>query len=561
MPNLILQSVLVLFLIPTLANAAEEPTFVRGSLLLSALPNEAAPFLEPSANGSFKAKLSRVREACHVLTDRNITQHRGITLAKKKKAISRHTKLVCEEIERSLDENRVLTVFELDRVIELLLLENSFLERSKADARGVTLTDKLRMFIADATSDLWLSVSRDNPKSREAANWGQDKLNALSGKQISELDPSASPFWQSPGAQPEKRFDNLAKAKKTKFKGGILLFTEVSADGSSPKITARETTGEDEWSIKWGDEVHTDIIGSRLFAALGYDVDHPYFASGEDFILIFSEPSLPVHDNESLLHAISEKYKISLKPWIHSAGAVTPEMIDKRPLLSPYKGKAFVRFKESAIEGRPDKVKRLGPFGSAFAGNSRRRELRGSVIPHLWIGNWDTREENTLLTTVNVGDLRYRLSGIFSDLGTSLGVRVNVLPPDFRVGLPNSFSWNLVEASLPGSVRFNAHINSLSKPFAQATYADMRWAVRLLAQVKAPAIQAALKASGLPPEIQTIYFHKLASRRAQLLKAFEVADPQPIPFDRRLRIERGGFVVVENGELLKELDTASHPEG
>ena len=46
---------------------------------------------------------------------------------------------------------------------------------------------------------------------------------------------------------------------------------------------------DNKWSLKWGDEVHTDILGSHIFAALGYDVDHPYYYGENKLTLVFDD--------------------------------------------------------------------------------------------------------------------------------------------------------------------------------------------------------------------------------------------------------------------------------
>ena len=50
-----------------------------------------------------------------------------------------------------------------------------------------------------------------------------------------------------------------------------VIFKELSHTGSAPKIRTYDLDLDDEWSLKWGDEVHTDVAASRIFAAIGYD--------------------------------------------------------------------------------------------------------------------------------------------------------------------------------------------------------------------------------------------------------------------------------------------------
>src|SRR6188472_3786469 len=46
-------------------------------------------------------------------------------------------------------------------------------------------------------------------------------------------------------------------------------FVEEHDTGSQPCVSVRDARGR-EWRVKWGQEVHTEVFGTRLAWALGY---------------------------------------------------------------------------------------------------------------------------------------------------------------------------------------------------------------------------------------------------------------------------------------------------
>jgi hypothetical protein len=52
----------------------------------------------------------------------------------------------------------------------------------------------------------------------------------------------------------------------------------------------------------------------------------------------------------------------------------------------------------------------------------------------------------------------------------------------------------------------------------------------------------------------------LVSRRASILKAFDIVDPHPIAYDRKLTIVVDGVEVVKNGKLKVALKPKENPE-
>lgn len=549
MKSAVLLFLFVNFLAPdsSLAQTERMLPIERGSLLL----NEHPPLLDSFVNDGH-INLKYVRTIGHFLTDNDITVYKKAAISGRSKATIRHIKHLIEKQEEGFQDNLLVNDETREIYYELYLFNESLKQKSLANAQTkMSFNDKINMELHSIKSKRGFRY-KNSITDHEAKNINKNNL---------QEDPKDSPFWhQSVKQVPlDKRFAQLARAKKIKAKKEmVVLFDKSSLSGSAPKINVLDLDLDNKWSLKWGDEVHTDVVGSHIFAALGFDVDHPYYYEENKLTLIFDELK-EIKNKEELKIKIKEIYNIDLEPFITTYGTVTIQMTKELADLQPYVGKQYVRFKKCVLEARPDRVKRMGSFLPGMLSNEDRRELRGALLAHQFIGNWDTREQNTLLTTVHIGDYKYRMSAVFSDLGASFGVVQGIFPPDFKVGLVNEFPWEVASCER-GTIKLNSSINSILPPYQQATYQDLLWMAKKISELDGPMLRNMINKAKWPEPIAELYFHKLASRRASILNAFDLPDPHPIAFDKNLTIKVDGEYVVKNGELLIDIDKDKNPE-
>jgi hypothetical protein len=69
-----------------------------------------------------------------------------------------------------------------------------------------------------------------------------------------------------------------------------------------------------------------------------------------------------------------------------------------------------------------------------------------------------------------------------------------------------------------------------------------------------------IDAAHWPAPLATLYYYKLASRRANILEIFQIKDPNPIFFDVNYSARYGDTYMIQYGELLHEIDAKDHPE-
>ena len=86
------------------------------------------------------------------------------------------------------------------------------------------------------------------------------------------LRSSRAVIWQSSGSL---RADDV-EAGPEKSPAPPFQFLEEHDTGSQPCVSVRDATGR-VWRVKWGQEVHTEVFGTRLAWALGYFAEPSYF--------------------------------------------------------------------------------------------------------------------------------------------------------------------------------------------------------------------------------------------------------------------------------------------
>jgi|GEM_PF-1432974 len=512
-------------------------TTARGTLRLPLHPQEVNDLVLQNRINLFKT-----RAISNYLTNVDILEFQGFPLPKRKKAFMRHIKHLNEQLEWAYLTNETLNDSHYEILYEITLFYHSFQQAAIMDANVIKSRKEQ------------IELYRTAKKSLRAFSY---RIPVDQKKVEEEID---SPYWHHvPDSLLYKQFDKLAKEKKVKTKKQmIVLFDGLSYSGSAPKVKGLDLDYDNEWSLKWGDEVHTDVLGSRIFAALGYDVDHPYFYGKDELTLVFP-PDQTVKNAQQLKDSILLVYDVDLTHFISSYGEIDDQLIKNEKKLKPFFGYSYVRFLKCALEGRPDRVKRIGSILPNHLSNNQRRPLRAALLAHAFIGNWDTREENTCLTTVHDGNYHYRISAIFSDLGTSFGVKVNAFPPDFKVGLVNEFEWEVFQLKRNKIVLKNS-INAMLDPYVKANYEDLKWMAQLIGRLDGETLKKMIAETGWPAPIAELYFHKLASRRANILEAFAIADRHPISFDRHFNFIENGIYIIKDGELKVDYKRLENPE-
>jgi hypothetical protein len=269
-------------------------------------------------------------------------------------------------------------------------------------------------------------------------------------------------------------------------------FVEEHDTGSQPCVSVRDAANQ-EWRVKWGQEVHTEVFGTRLAWALGY----------------FAEPTYFVRSG-----TIAETRDL------RRAGACIDEQN---------------RFTDARFELSERNVERhFDAHGWAWHDNpfAGTRELNGLKILMMLISNWDNKDVRDVARGSNTAIFEYRLPNderearyLIIDWGAALGAWGNNViqrgrwDPEAFAGQNQQFITG-VDGDI---VQFGYQGQRTADASANITKADAGWFVRIADRLTDDHLRAALRASGASREEIDLFTAALRARLDQLRRAAATA--------------------------------------
>ncbi|MEP2774674.1 MAG: hypothetical protein ABJQ29_08770 [Luteolibacter sp.] len=326
----------------------------------------------------------------------------------------------------------------------------------------------------------------------------------------------------------------------------VLFMDKVYKSATSAKARVEDPFGA-EWKIKWGDEVQSEPVSSRLYLMAGAKMTDLVFVGGggpSEMIMILSEEGeYDEKDKEDrepwtvkqLAESLDDFYGFDINPYIHSHGvidegnAVTllrhlPEAAPQRQNLSSLIGRHWVSFREYSLELKPeDFIRNLDAASLKDLAASEDRAARGLFLFGLWLAARDSKDDNNK-TYLERNPEQASEKAIIAhydgqhDLGVTLGAlgsaaRINALKTgnDFLRLSPSG-------RSIVGTETF------VYKPRAywRATWADTRWMAETIAGLSDRQLRQAVSTSQWPDFMQEVLFYKLAARRNQIARVYGI---------------------------------------
>lgn len=364
---------------------------------------------------------------------------------------------------------------------------------------------------------------------------------------LSLVDPIPSPYWKRPlDVRSADLFTGFDRTKAVDFTNLTWRYKGPKLAGWNPGFEL--TAGDLRMRVKFA-ETHSEPFNSRIFHALGYDVD------ATDYV-----PWLKIKYDRRLLREINMRAAMKMKvgvlfvplyqfnfqreydPFdyidhaILDIGRIVPGSELKRLLLR--KGAnprqlepenfniGFERSIEylvtkSANVQYHESQQSVGRWDFGGLGREHMRELRGAGVLAAWVGWWDPRFQNTRIRLEKSGEeIKHR--HYFSDLGCSLGRARGTFSGTSEK--PNDFPWHFTSSGHSSFWRagrsfqiVNYEPNEDTPAFAEITVDDAKWMARLLGQLSEEQLVAALVASGFSSAEVRIYTEKLLARRDRLI--------------------------------------------
>ena len=270
---------------------------------------------------------------------------------------------------------------------------------------------------------------------------------------------------------------------------GPFSFIEEHDTGSQPNVSVRDRAGR-EWRIKWGPEVHTEVIGTRLAWALGFFAEQSYFVA---------------------------RGRITGARDLRRAKASIDEQGD---------------FTDARFElNEPGVVKHFDAHGWAWHDNpfAGTRELNGLKILMMLVSNWDNKDvrdvgrgSNTAIFEYRVGKHAREARYLIIDWGAAMGAWGNNILQRGRWD-PEAFAAQnevFVTGVTDGFVQWGYQGQRTADMVQNITREDVRWFHRLAGQLTDDQLRGALRASGATAE-ETERF--AAALRERLNKLRDVA--------------------------------------
>jgi len=431
-------------------------------------------------------------------------------------------------------------------------------------------------------------------------------MAAMSARQISMAEPlGESHVYRQLPVAPIKRFSELEKeiVELTRVCPGgdpsfdldqaktVFMLDEVKDTATSPKVTVKDKYGF-SWKFKWGNEVHTEILATRLYIALGGRfADLKYVISSGAAPLVL-QPESDDKSEYKTLGELVEKFKnngirnFKMMEWVVPEGLqkdptgkllghgkVDEAFLKKYSIKKKYLGAWYVWFKESSASFNAPCAKRLGAAAFSDVGALESRTARGSIVFNMFLMNFDAKDANNKLVLLyNPQTGKFDRSIEFQhDLGCTLTASVL---EKLTAGEINELDWKWM-AKLPGAIGFNVGVMYHPEAWKKATYADAMWMARNVCSLDPAVFEWAARETKWPEFAQSLVVERLKSRRNQLIEIFNLDSEgfRMLPVNAGLTIkvpQNGGIdMPVQNGRIVspdksitvRNAETLSHPEG
>jgi hypothetical protein len=269
-------------------------------------------------------------------------------------------------------------------------------------------------------------------------------------------------------------------------------FIQEHLTGSQPCVSVRDRRGL-VWRVKWGDEVNSETLATRLAWAAGYFAETTYFV------------------REGRIDGVTD---------LQRAATCVDEQC---------------RFRDARFElEERDVTKHFEEHSWAWNDNPfvGTRELNGLKIVMMWLSNWDAKDVRDVARGSNTAIFEYKIGSglrearyLITDWGGALGRWGTVVTrgrwdchgfdaetPSFVAGVDGEY------------VRFGYSGQRTADIADGIRFTDAQWLLEILGPLREDQIAAAVEASGGTPEEIAIFSRSLRARLDLLAAAVSPSD-------------------------------------
>lgn len=315
--------------------------------------------------------------------------------------------------------------------------------------------------------------------------------------------------------------------------------------------------GDESYKLKFGNEVYSGPLNSRIYLALGYQSPEINYAQSVNVKYdrrMFTEfnsrktATFTVTVLGQKAFASSQKYSSDLfdsaYEFVLTNGQhISSKEIKKTLLNTDINGRPpvdadfnasiestidYVTFKGVTITTKTDETE-IGPWKVDDLDFTKKREFRGLMVLSAWLGNFDVRMDNNRLIQTADENKISQLKLALVDVGSGLGNSNSVL---FKSSSAlNEMSWAVTQTYKDGGGEVEAKDRlqmvgyltlELNKTFEQVQLSDAQWMLRQMCQISKPQLEQALVAAGLSSAGVKLAEAKLLNRRNKMIEDFEM---------------------------------------
>jgi len=290
-------------------------------------------------------------------------------------------------------------------------------------------------------------------------------------------------LWRQPQGIASRDLFNGPGGKSGQPKGGY-RFIKEDKDGSNPKFVIEDARGV-RWKVKLGEEARPETAATRLLWAVGYFTDMSYYL-----------PRLQVAGMPRLFRG---------QEYVTAGGTVRGARLER-------------------MEKGVKKVDHWSWYENPFLGT---KEFDGLRVMMALLNNWDLRESNNGIYSVQGRELRYAVTDLGATLGKTGGEWTRS-KGDLEDYLESKFIDEVEPTTIDFTLRSRPPLlyavaypyyykrTRMEKVAEDIPRAHARWIGGWLARLSAAQISDAFRAAGYGPAEVAAYTRKVRERIRQL---------------------------------------------
>ncbi|RLA63482.1 MAG: hypothetical protein DRQ88_11280 [Epsilonproteobacteria bacterium] len=506
--------------------------------------------LDSSKIQKFKVlNIKMMEEYKNIIIQNNLSE--GFSLEKAEKKVKKDKIIGAIDLiiktldEVSLIEDQNLTNFNLKNILRLY-----YGLKGRGENNGLAQMTTAFYSMLFQSSDVPLSdLKRPFPSNlldiKNKRYFSKEELKEMveKGADLSLIDPPHNTFWRKP--------ENISGINPLAFKGKVeaipqeFFFKKFMNSGTKPKLKIYHLNPdgkEIKWKIKFGREVHTEFVSSKLMALLGYYTDKYVYV--KDFKIYFKD---------------KKEFDSSINKWLSHDRGGEGNLPKKFILDKGLDDKGYwALFNEGLLEGRPKNVTRLKGFHFSQMGNWERREVRAQLLIQAFVNNTDIRDPINNKVKIIKNKKGWEIQELIHDVGYSFGGNLISNAPN---AYPNSF---LKRGLRKIKIKYNNNhlIKKQSNPFLNTSYSDLKWIGRYFAQITEEQLETIVKASGWPDEVGKLFLEKMKKKRNEIVRIFEldgeIVEGRVIKLFSEVNLKKFNYGhFIRKGKLIKKFESKS----